>query len=233
MPSSAGSNNGRPLKIEDVTDDRDTSREPGEATASEHGGGSSYHSADELADEDGLPLGERFPSQLTIENGLLALKAGREAPWGFSNKGIPLRAHIVGLGPETGGSSYCKSVKHCECGDCRSKHAGRRHNRMQKRWRMVDCTGKEEPCTWATWSRQNQRFKAERKRVALAEGRDPSPDRPTAGHRGRSMPAGRGGHRSTDARGRSADNRHRDNRRGRSQDRSRPPWQQGPTSPFF
>ena len=220
-PSSAGSNNGRPLGIKDVTDDRDPSRDPGEVTAREHGGGSSYHSADEQADENGLPLGERFPSPLTIQNGLLALKDGHAAPWGYSNKGIPLRAPIVGLGPETGGSSHCKSVKHCECGDCKSWSARRRHNRREKRWRQVDCTGHEEPCTWATWPRQNQRFKAEKKRAAMAEGREPFPDRDAdRGYRDRSVSQGRhagnAGNRST-------------SRRGRSQDRNRRGW----TSPFF
>ena len=79
------SSDGRPIKVEDLTDDRDSSREPDEATASEHGTDgpeSSYHSADEQAAEDGLPLGERFPSPRTIEAGLQALAGGQRRSLG-------------------------------------------------------------------------------------------------------------------------------------------------------
>ena len=94
------SSDGRPIKVEDLTGDRDSSREPDEATASEHGTDgpdSSYFSADEQAAEDGLPLGERFPFPRTIQEGMRALQSGDDAPWGYSTNGIPLQAPSLAL----------------------------------------------------------------------------------------------------------------------------------------
>ena len=119
MPSPPG----QPIKVEDVdlTGNRDDSRSPDVHSGSEHGSvradESSYHSADEDSADHGLPLGERFPSELAIQAGLNALAAGHEASWGYTPAGVIMRAPVVGLGPETGGSSKCRSVKKCERGD--------------------------------------------------------------------------------------------------------------------
>ena len=227
MPSTSG----QPIKEEgvdltgdrdDITGDRDDSRSP---DVSEHDSPAmSDHSPDDLEDsaDPGLPVGERFPSDEAIAAGMRDLAAGHPAPWGYSPSGVELRAPIVGLGPDTGGSSFCESVKKCACGHCKSPHATR-HDRTLPKWRQLDCTGAEIPCNWATWLRMNQRFSAEKKRKAAAEGREPSPPRDTSrGHRDRSASQKRHPWRGGNAGDRSS------SRRGRSKSRHR-----GWTSPFF
>ena len=139
----------------------------------------------------GSESSDEAPSQsLAIEDGVLAIEPGGEAPHGRSKSGKALPAPIVSWGGRFGGRQSCKSPKHCDCGGwCRTKYEEEWPHHW-KRWAIYSCEGEEIWCNYMTWKRAGQRLVAEeRSRIQLA-GRETGRCTGRNSDRGR-MPRGR------------------------------------------